>query len=181
MMISPIATSYAKALYEVAKSEQIEKQVYTQLAAAAEGLSSEAETLNWLNDQSVKKEKRVEVVRAIFKGKTHLELFNMLQLLAERNRLKFIGQIAEAYQRLIDTENKVMRGEVKSAVELSTEARKKIETQVAKVTGKQVILKYIIDPTVIGGLVAKVGSYTFDDSLESHLRRLNEELKRRAH
>lgn len=181
MMISPIATSYAKALFEVSKSEQVEKQVYTQLNTAAEGLTSDALVHNWLNDPSVKAEARLQTVQSTFKGKVHQELYNLLQLLAERDRLAFIDQIAKAFQKLIDKDNQVMRGEVRSAVAIDSSSRERLEKQVAQVTGKQVILNYVIDPSVIGGLVAKVGSYTFDDSLDSHLRRLNEELKRRAH
>lgn len=181
MMISPIATSYAKALFDVTKAEHIEKQVYTQLSATAEAFTSDKNIKSWLNDPSVKPEDRLKSVQTTFKGKVHQELFNMLQLLAERERLAFIEQIAMAFQKLIDQDNEVMRGEVRSAVALDQASRDRLEKQVAQVTGKQVILNYVIDPSVIGGLVAKVGSYTFDDSLDSHLRRLNEELKRRAH
>jgi F-type H+-transporting ATPase subunit delta len=52
---------------------------------------------------------------------------------------------------------------------------------VAQVTGKKVILEYKEDASLLGGLIAEVGSLTFDDSLETQLRTMNEELKRRAH
>jgi F-type H+-transporting ATPase subunit delta len=62
---------------------------------------------------------------------------------------------------------------------LAQESRTKIEDIVTKVTRKKVILSFVEDAKLIGGTVAQVGGWTFDDSLESHLRRLNEDLNRR--
>jgi F-type H+-transporting ATPase subunit delta len=64
---------------------------------------------------------------------------------------------------------------------LGPEQRQLLETRISKVTGKKVILEYKTDESLLGGLVAEVGSLTFDDSLDTQLKLLNEELKRRAH
>ena len=70
---------------------------------------------------------------------------------------------------------------MRSATVLAPEERKQIETLVSRATKKQVILSYKEDPSLVGGLVAEVGSFTFDDSLISHLKRINEQLTRSVH
>jgi len=75
----------------------------------------------------------------------------------------------------------VTRGTVKSASVLPPESRSRIEKRVSEVTGKKVILTYTQDATVIGGLIAEVGGYLFDDTLKSHLQRIKDDLNRRDH
>ncbi len=72
------------------------------------------------------------------------------------------------------------RGTVRSTTVLAPEERKRIEETVNRVTHKQPLLTYKEDPALLGGMVAEVGNYTFDDSLASHLRRMNEQLTRRT-
>ena len=59
--------------------------------------------------------------------------------------------------------------------------RKRIEETVSAVTKKKVILNFTVDPKLLGGMTAQVGGWTFDDSLETHLTRLSEDLNRRSH
>src|SRR5262249_48841149 len=98
-----------------------------------------------------------------------------------KNRLGVFKDIVGAYEQIADEAHGVMRGTVRSATVLAPEERKRIETLVSRATAKQVILTYKEDPSLLGGLVAEVGSYTFDDSLLSHLKRINEQLTRSAH
>ena len=88
---------------------------------------------------------------------------------------------AEKLQKMIaDTEQNIHQAEESLRFTDSETQRQQIEATVEKVLKKKVIMTYKVDPSVIGGLVAQAGSYTFDDSLNSHLQRLNDELKRRA-
>lgn len=109
------------------------------------------------------------------------EVEAFLLLLARKNRLPIFPEVLEAYQHFTDEANGVTRGVVRSARVLSQEDRGRIEETVSRYTKKNVILTYKEDEDLLGGLVAEVGSYTFDDSLTAHLKRLNEELKRSAH
>ena len=59
--------------------------------------------------------------------------------------------------------------------------REQIQEKISKATNKKVILTYVEDPTVIGGLIAEAGGYRFDDTLTTHLIKLKDELNRRTH
>lgn len=182
MRVSNIALSYSKALYDIAKSEQTTAEVFEDLHVLKEVFTQQAELGDWASSQAVRPEAKTDVLKRAFQSiKLNKQVLNFVYLLADRRRLGYINEIFEGYKGLIDKDNGVVRGTVRSAVSLSVDERSKLEAKVSQVTGKQIILTYTVDPSVIGGLVAQVGSYTFDDSIESHLRRLNEELKRRAH
>jgi F-type H+-transporting ATPase subunit delta len=64
---------------------------------------------------------------------------------------------------------------------LNEDDRRKLEQTIAGVTKKKVILNFTEDKKLMGGLVAQVGGWSFDDSLQSHLTRLTEDLNRRTH
>jgi F-type H+-transporting ATPase subunit delta len=80
----------------------------------------------------------------------------------------------------MDIEEGVTRGVVRSAQALNDDAKKEIENKINKVLNKKIVLTYEQDPKLLGGVVAQVGGWTFDDSLDTHLKKLNEELNRRA-
>ncbi len=99
---------------------------------------------------------------------------NLLLLLAKRNRLMLLSDVVEGFQGELDKSNGVVRGTVKSAVNLDQEERKQVENKVSEFFKKDIILNYTTEPKLVGGLLANVGSFTFDDSISSYLKRLNE-------
>lgn len=109
------------------------------------------------------------------------ETKNFLMILADKGRTAILPEIVDSYQLYIDEDNGVTRGEVVSSHQLSPSEREQISDLVSKKTNKRVILTYKEDPKLIGGLIARVEGYTFDDTLSMHLNRLNEDLKRRVH
>ena len=98
-----------------------------------------------------------------------------------KGRVELLPEIALAYEARSDEANGVTRGEVRSSTVLTSEERARIESKVSEVTKKKVILTYKEDPEVIGGLIAEVGGYRFDDTLRSHLKRLKDDINRSAH
>jgi F-type H+-transporting ATPase subunit delta len=83
---------------------------------------------------------------------------------------------------VVDESRDVARGDVVSASTLFPDERQKLEATISRYTGKKAVLEYHEDKKLLGGLVARVGSYTFDDSLDTQLRMMNDALtKRRAH
>ena len=105
---------------------------------------------------------------------------DLVLLIADNGRFGVFQELVGAFQAEADAANNVCRGTVRSATVLGQGERQRVEETVEKVLKKKVIMTYKVDPSVIGGLVAQVGSYTCDDSISAHLQRMNEELKRRT-
>lgn len=174
-MISQLGNRYAKALFEVSEAAKNSDVVLGDLRALGEAVSKSAEVKAFLLSPIVSQTEKSKIF-APLKGKFSEPVENLLNVLNENDRLAYAGEIAEAFEALIDEKNGVTRGVVRSAATLDPDQRKSLEETVRKVTGKQVILKFDVDPTLMGGLVATVGGWTFDDSLTSHLTSLKEGL-----
>lgn len=174
-----LASRYARALYSLAAESRQQDEVFSQMRVFAEAFQADAEIENFLNTPMVQPALKIKAVEALL-GKMNVveSLKDFLLLLAKKGRLPLFPAIVTSYQQISDETHGVTRGQVRSAAVLGPEARKRIEELVSKATKKQVILTYKEDPSLLGGLVAQVGSFTFDDSLLSHLSRINEQLTR---
>lgn len=182
MRISEVANRYASAIYDLAAENGNQEKVFGELRVISEATSSSPEIKEFFSSNLVSAEKKSEALKKALKDqKVSEELMNLMLVLAEKSRLSLFDQILYAYEQKSDLAHGVTRGVVRSATILSPEERNKIESKVSEVTKKKVILTYKEDPAIIGGLVAEVDGFRFDDTLQNHLRRLKEEIKRRTH
>ncbi len=179
-MISEVSRRYAQALYDLTKTNGSTDRVFSQLRVLSEVYNKDAEVRDFLLNPIVGPEAKTKVLHAALNGKVTEELLNVLLLMADKVRLEFFPQVVLAFEEINDAAHGVTRGVVKSAAPVTPDERKRIEETVNKVTGKKVILTFQEDPSLLGGLVAQVGGWTFDDSLKSHLNKISEELNRRA-
>jgi F-type H+-transporting ATPase subunit delta len=103
-------------------------------------------------------------------------LGRILTLLAERDQLALVPLIAEAYQqRLLDFQG-VVRAQVTTAVALPPDRAGALEQSLSAATGKRVVVTTQVDPSIIGGVVAKIGSRVYDGSVANHLTRVKAQL-----
>lgn len=183
MKVSTLARRYARALYELALDSRNQEKVIEELRVLENAFAPGAhhEIQQFLTNPTITPSERVAALEKSLAGKNFTkETLGLVMLLAQRDRFAIFGEIVAAFESESDSANNVCRGMVRSSVALTPEERQKIESTVENVLKKKVIMTYKVDPSVIGGLMAQVGSYTFDDSISSHLRRMNEELKRRT-
>jgi F-type H+-transporting ATPase subunit delta len=177
-----IASRYAKALYGLAKEKNEQDSIFKQMRVIEEAFRTDKEIQEFIHSPLFRPTDKVKAIEALLaKLQVSDVLKNFLLLLAKKNRLGVFSEMLTAYETISDEAHGVTRGTVRSATPLGPEDRKRIEELVSKATKKQVILTYKEDPALLGGLVADVGSFTFDDSLISHLKRINEQLNRSAH
>lgn len=176
-----LANRYAKAIFELAVDQRTQDRVFDELRSLEQIFAKDHETREFLISPMVTSQEREQALEKALAGKgLSKETLDLVMILAKNGRMVLFPELVLAYQAQADNANGVCRGIVRSATALGQTERQRIEDTVEKVLKKKVIMTYKIDPTVIGGLVAQVGSYTFDDSIDAHLRRMNEELKRRT-
>lgn len=174
-----LASRYARAIYNLAKEKNEHEKVFSEMRVLGEVFSADQEIAEFIATPMIQPGDKIKAMEAMLtKVQVSESLKNFVMLLAKKSRLPLFADVVTAYQQISDENHGVTRGVVRSAAVLGPEDRKRIEELVAKATKKQVIFTYKEDPTLLGGLVAQVGSYTFDDSLLSHLNRINEQLTR---
>jgi F-type H+-transporting ATPase subunit delta len=177
------AQRYAKALYSIATENKQSEAVLNEIREINAAIFKDGDTKLFFTGPVVKAEERKKVLQALFeKKKITEEVRGLLLLLAEKQRFALLPKIVADFQSEVDASQGVARGSVQSATTLFPEDRQKLENTISRYTGKKAVLEYHEDKKLLGGLVAQVGSFTFDDSLESQLRLMREALnKRRAH
>jgi len=175
------ALRYARALFDVAVKEkanldQIELNL-TEFNALVAGHPLLEKVL--LNPAVPTPRKRAAVVELVARARVAPTVGKLLVLLAERDRLVLLPDLLEAYRRrLLDHQN-VVRAEVTTATPLTAERAQAIEESLAMATGRTVTLSTRVDPALIGGLVARLGSTVYDGSLTGQLAKMKQQLEER--
>ena len=180
MRSSALAEKYAKALFQCAKDagkESHASQFLTELKVAV----NHSDIAAFAKSPLIKPDDKKLAIMAVTKQLNLEEMFaNFMVVLAENDRLYLIDEIHQSYQKLLDAEAGITRGVATSAKELTGEEKEEITSVIGKMTSKKVILNFDVNPNLIGSLVAQVGSLTIDDSLKTHLNRLEDDLNRRV-
>jgi F-type H+-transporting ATPase subunit delta len=169
-------------LFEVAVDLKDKSNYLTELRAVDELVCKNNEVFNFFKSVEVSAEDKVKILEKSFKTNgISSNVLNTVKIIVERNKVSYLSKILLAYQSLNDEANGVVRGVVRSSHELDDTQRKSMSQKIESVLNKKVILEYIKDSKVIGGVKAQVGSYTFDDTFETHLKKMKDQINRRTH
>jgi len=174
-----LARRYAKALFAVGKEDGKFEEYSVALQGMAQLYADTdlADSLtNPLYPMDVREKVMEGVVASIGIDKV---MANFLNLLVEKKRADVLPDIAEEYQIMVDEEKNVSHGTVVSAVELSKELQDKVQVTLEKITGKKVELTASVDPSIIGGIIAKVGDLELNGSIKTQLASLKDSIKGR--
>jgi F-type H+-transporting ATPase subunit delta len=101
---------------------------------------------------------------------------NLAYLLMSRNKMDIIKEIVEQYHHLIDVRQGTLHAMVTTAVPLEQADREKMRVSLQNLIGKQVILETVVDPSIVGGFVARINGTLLDGSTRSKLMALKREL-----
>lgn len=103
---------------------------------------------------------------------------NFLFLLADKDRLAALPEIAEEYGILLDRKRGILRGRVVTAIGLTPQRQEEVKADLEKRLGKNLSLVFDVDPEILGGMALTVGDKTFDSSLRAQLKAMRETLRR---
>jgi F-type H+-transporting ATPase subunit delta len=178
MIVGSIARRYAKALFDLAV-EQGKVEAWAQsLVSLKQAVDASAELREVLQNPVYTKEQRQGLARQLSQVLgLDAQPSNLLALLADRNRLDYLPGVAETFGRLADEQLGRVRAKVTSAAPLEPAVVATLEQKLAAATRAQVILEKVVDPALLGGVVAQVGSLVYDGSLRAQLEDLRRTLK----
>lgn len=176
-----LARRYAKALFAIgAKKGEKDMQAFgSELNGVADVFASSPALLKVVrNPVFGPEEKKAILAKLIEKMKPSRTVANFLSLLADKNRLAAVSDIAAVYSALLDEASGVMRGNLTTAVEMKKDRQAAIKTKLEKQLGKKLVLDFAVDPKILGGLVLKVGDKVMDASLRAQLKNLKDNILR---
>ena len=169
---------YASAVLEIARS-QGNLDSWVEAIEGLESLTSRPEFVAALQADGMTDEKFQAIVRRVLPNATPAQL-NLFRLLRRKSRLGLGPDIASFFRELMDAERGIARATVTSAVELDAERQAQLERRLAEQTGKHVTVETQVDPSILGGLIVRIGDRLIDGSTRTRLRALRSQLERAA-
>jgi F-type H+-transporting ATPase subunit delta len=180
--VSTIARRYAAALFDVTRKTGTEAKAGQDLVTIAELINGHPELRQVFESPALP----VHIKRAVLVAlrgqipEVSGEVKRLLELLAQFDRLGMIPAVAAAFTERLMQSRKIVPAEVVTAVPLSDANRTALSSALAKAIGSEVTITERIDPAIIGGVVARVGSVVFDGSIARQLERLGQRMRTEA-
>jgi len=178
MTSAAAAKRYARAIFDVAIAEGNDlEQVGRELSNFA-GLVAGHEALQRvLVNPAIPAARKRGVVEQLFERVPVTPVVSrLLLLLAERDRLVLVPDLAVAYRTRLMDHQLVVRAEVTTAVPLAEDRAAALREGLAHATGRQVQLDVRVDPSIVGGAVARIGSTVYDGSVTTQLEKMKQQL-----
>lgn len=178
MISSTLGRRYSKALISLAleKSASLE-EVYEELELFRAALTGDPRILQAMSNPNFLLTERQKLLdKMLDKSEVRPLVRNFIQLLLRRGRIDFFSDIVLEFRQKADQHAGVVRASVTAAGKLSPEDSKNITALLEKRFGKKVILYEKTNPDLIGGLIIKSGSVSFDGSIRSQLKDIQNQL-----
>jgi len=171
------AARYAKALLEVSRREGDPQAVERDLEAFVSLTDGHAQLARALVNPGIPVQRKTALVGELLtRSPVQLVLGKLLHLLAGRDRLVLLPDLLEEYRRRLMDLQGIVRADVTSAVPLPAGAAQAIEHALAARTGRTVAMTTHLDPAILGGAVARIGSVVYDGSVKRQLEKMRDTL-----
>lgn len=177
--MSGAARRYAEALLEAVghESQEVQDATKGELQGLADAVTEISDLRSALENPSYSSEERLAVLTAVAE---RLELSprvrNFARLVVERGRADEFGEMAETFGQLLDARSGRLRALVTSAQPLGEDEAQRIRQALERRTGKTIDVELAVDPSLIGGVRAEVGTIVFDGTIRAELLKLRENL-----
>lgn len=164
--------AYARALFEIAQAEGSLERVEDELYRMARAFESNDQLRGTLTDTTLPADRRQQVVEQLLGGKASSTTVQLVSMLVTGGQVKELPAIIDSLVKRASSEKSQEVAEVRSAIPLTDDQQKRLAAALTKATGKALNLKVVVDPSVLGGLVAVVGDEVIDDTVRTRLDQL---------
>ena len=176
-MAKLVSKVYGDALLEAAREKDKLDAVFEEAKALCQVFEDHQDLIHLLDHPQVVKEEKLRIISDVFQGKVSDEMIGFLAAIVDKGRQNEILPILDYFITQVKEEKGIGRAQVTSAVELT-------ETQKAQVTNKLLTttryvefeMNYIVDPSLIGGMVIRIGDRVVDSSIKTRLYELKKQL-----
>ncbi len=175
--ISITAKNYAESLMQVGKDGVMSYDaILSDLNNIKEIISSSKELVDVMENPAISVKNKNEILNSVFSNQINPKLINFLKVLIEKNRFDELNQIIAAFSSDVDEINNIKRVEVVSAVEVSDDRKQRLIEKLQNKLQKTVIANWVLDDSIIGGLVIRIDDNIIDNSLRNKLENLSKNI-----
>ena len=167
---------YARALFEIARAEGSIDEVEDELFRFARSYESSDALRNALIDEQIPAAKRQAIIEDLLGGKATRTTVQLVSMVVGSGRSRELPAIIDKVVARASSAKQLEVAEVRSAVALTADQETRLAAAITNATGKQVNLKVVVDPAVLGGLVATIGDTVIDGSVRTRIDQLKARL-----
>jgi F-type H+-transporting ATPase subunit delta len=164
--------AYAEALFGVARAEGTLGEVEDELFRFSQTLQGSDKLREALTDPGIPATRRQQIVEDLLGGRASATTVALVSMVVGTGRARQLPDIIRELVEMSAAEANKEVAEVRSAIPLTDDQRKRLADALGEATGKQVEVKVVIDPSVMGGIVAQVGDTVIDGSVRGRLDKL---------
>jgi F-type H+-transporting ATPase subunit delta len=173
MIASPVAYRYARSIMELARTEGRLDGTLEDMDLIARTTGENHELLVLLKSPVVKADTKARILERIFAGKIGTVTAKFITILIRKGREALLPEIAMAFTSLYRVEKNIVMVQVRSAVPISEAARKQVRQLAEKQhPSKTIEISETVDPSLIGGLIVRIGDDQYDGSVARRLQDL---------
>jgi F-type H+-transporting ATPase subunit delta len=178
MTARTLARRYSGALFDVVRKQGSLESAERDLLAMRDLVAGHDQLRRVLETPAVPMQKKRAVIEAILAkaGLISSEVKRLLLMLADRDRLALLPEIAGTFSERAMAARRVQPAEVVTAVPLDDARRAAVKKALARAAGTEVTLSERVDPSIIGGVIARVGSTVYDASVTRQLEKMRQQL-----
>jgi F-type H+-transporting ATPase subunit delta len=173
---TPRVEAYANALLEVSRAEEHLAEIEDELFRFARTFEGSDELRAALSDPALPAQRRVALVEDLLGGKALQTSSALASFIVAAGRAGELPAIIDRFVELAAAEQRRAVAEVRSAIELTPEQTNRLRDALNRATGKDVEVKVVVDPSILGGIVARVGDLVIDGSVRHRLEQLREQI-----
>ena len=178
MLSNQLAATYAQAVFELAAGRNALDQVENELRHVEETIRGQADLATLMYHPRVPAAAKKETVEKVFGAGLTAFVRNFLFLLIDKRRESALPAIVRQYIKLANQARNIMEAEVTSAMPLTQEEEERLRGKLSQVTGRTILLKPSVDPSILGGVIVKIGDKLIDGSVVRQLKALEKALLR---
>ncbi len=167
---------YARGLFEIARAEDTIDEVEDELFRFARVYEGSDELRNALSDELIPAGKRQAIVEDLLGGKVTSTTTQLISMVVGSGRARDLPAIVDKLVARASSAKNLEVAEVRTAIPLTPDQETRLAAALANATGKQVNLKVIVDPSVLGGIVATVGDTVIDGTVRTRIEQLKSRL-----
>ena len=175
-MINVVADRYAQALFEVGEETQTTSELYKELSELLEIFNENKDLYSFLKSPLISSEDKKNVIQNIFKDQLSVNMNNFLKIVIDKDRISTIQHIKRSYKSLLNDKNNILEGTAITVVKLTEKEIKDLENNLSKRYNKNVTLNNIVDETILGGVLVKLGNEEIDGTVKTRLSKMKKNL-----
>lgn len=170
---------YAESLFAAARAEGETGKLEDQFFALSKALATEAKVRDALGDTALPAANKRKLLEDLIGPRAAAKAGPLLGLVIEQGRSRDLPAILERFVEIAAASRDEILAEVRSAVALDAKQRERLSAALGSATGRAVDVRVVVDPDLIGGIVAKVGDQIFDSSVRGRLREVRDRVSGR--